>query len=273
MIPPKSSGSDAAAKPCPRCGAASKGRFCSSCGAALDGAACRSCGTSLSAGAAYCHGCGTAVNAGAGTSGSASRTPVVAASAPNSSVPWTVAVIALVVLTAIVVAQSMSSRGAQQGAPMSPLGGGSPAPDISGMTPRQITDNLFNRVMMLTEAGLADSARTIASLMAIPAFDLHDSLDADLRYDLARIAEVTGARVLAQAQVDTILANNANHLLALGLSARLARQSGMTEAASALDRRLLAAEKAELAIGREEYRLHKADVDSALAAARRGGGG
>jgi hypothetical protein len=140
------------------------------------------------------------------------------------------------------------------------------------MSPRQITDNLFNRVMQLSEAGLADSARAIATLMAIPAFELHDALDADLRYDLARIAEVTGALHIANAQTDTILAENANHLLGLGLAARLARLRGNSALADDLDRRLLAAERSELALGREEYRLHKSDVDSALARARLGGG-
>jgi hypothetical protein len=178
---------------------------------------------------------------------------------------------ALVLLVAIVAAQSMSSRAsgpnmaAPSGAPMR-------APDISQMSPRQITDNLFNRVMQLSEAGLADSARTIATLMAIPAFELHDALDADLRYDLARIAEVTGALHIANAQTDTILIENANHLLGLGMAARLARLRGNGAQADDLDRRLLAAERSELALGREEYRLHKSDVDSALARARRGGG-
>jgi len=102
--------------------------------------------------------------------------------------------------------------------------------------------------------------------------DLHDSLDMDLRYDLARIAEVTGALPLASAQTDTILAKNPNHLLGLGMAARLARARGNSQRADQLDRRLLAAEQSELALGREEYRLHKTDVDSALARARRGGG-
>jgi hypothetical protein len=121
------------------------------------------------------------------------------------------------------------------------------------------------------EAGRLDSVRFIALNMAIPAFDMLDSLDTDQRYHLARIFEVSGVLDVANAHADTILRGNSSHLLALALSASLARESGDTARARTFDKRLLAAEKSELERGLSEYRDHRIDIDSALARARRGG--
>ena len=125
--------------------------------------------------------------------------------------------------------------------------------------------------MSLHEAGLDDSVRFLALNMAIPAYDLHDSLDIDLRYDLGRIAEVSGELALAKAQADTILRLKRTHLLGLVLSSSVARLNGDTAAARGFDKRLVAAEKSELALKLQEYTAHKLDLDSALARARRGG--
>ena len=145
------------------------------------------------------------------------------------------------------------------------------APSLASMTPREITNRLFERVMTLHEAGLRDSARYIARTMAIPAFELHDTLDADLRYDLGRIAEVSGETTIARAQSDSILREQPTHLLGLVLAVNLARAAGDSASLRALNRRLLAARESELALNRAEYALHKFDIDAALAAARRGG--
>jgi hypothetical protein len=137
------------------------------------------------------------------------------------------------------------------------------------MTPRQITDRLFNRIMTFHEAGQLDSVKAFA-VMAIPAFDLHDSLDLDLRYDLGRIAEVSGVTDIANAQADTILREVPDHLLGLTLATNLARARGDSAAVRSLNRRLLQAEKKELELNRPEYTLHRVDIERALAAARGG---
>ena len=49
----------ATAAPCPRCGAATNGRFCAECGTAVTDARCRRCHSGLSTGARFCHRCGT----------------------------------------------------------------------------------------------------------------------------------------------------------------------------------------------------------------------
>ncbi len=202
-----------------------------------------------------------------------SRVPIASANAPaarRDPVPWAVAAIALVALIAMIAGGRFFGS-----LPSDPAVAETPAvtrgPDLSRMTPREITDRLFNRVMELHEAGLEDSVKFLALNMAIPAFDLHDSLDVDLRYHLGRIAEVSGALAVAKAQADTILREKSTHLLGLALAARVARLEGDASRARAFDRRLLAAEKSEMALGLREYEDHKFDLDSALAKARRGG--
>jgi hypothetical protein len=110
----------------------------------------------------------------------------------------------------------------------------------------------------------------IATTMAIPAFELHPTLDADLRYDLGRIAEVTGDIDLARAQADTILQQQENHLLGIILAANVARASRDTAGLGALNRKLLSVQSAELARNLTEYALHKKDIDKALESARGG---
>ena len=251
---------------CSRCGAAASGAFCSSCGAALKGARCRGCSATLSDGARFCHRCGTSIDASQPV-----NTP--AARATNDPLPWIVSAIALVALIALVAGQKGFFGGGQQGVQPTAATAGGPmggrAPDISRLTPAEITDRMFDRMMSLHERGLQDSLQ-IFKAMAIPAFDLHDSLDMDLRYDLGRIAEVSGEIPLARAQADTMLMKEPTNLLGLMLSANLARKSGDSAAARALDRRLLQAEKAELASTKIEYQKHRLEIDRAISAARGG---
>lgn len=181
------------------------------------------------------------------------------------------AAIALFALIALVTGQRFG-MGRQQPGESQALSASIPrAPNINNMTPRQITDRLFEMVITLHEAGLTDSVRYMAQTMAIPAFQMHDSLDLDLRYDLGRIAEVSGELQIAGAQADTILRIQPTHLLGLVLSANLARRAGDAAALKSLNSRLLGAEKSELAQNRREYLIHREDIERALSAARGGG--
>jgi hypothetical protein len=56
------------------------------------------------------------------------------------------------------------------------------------------------------------------------------------------------------------------------LAGNLARASGDSTTLKSLNKRLLDAEKAELAMNKREYSLHQLDIDRALAAARNQGG-
>jgi hypothetical protein len=265
---------------CPACGAPASGRFCSSCGTTLAGATCATCSASLTPGARFCHRCGTPAGAP-----SAARTRGFA-----SALPWAVAALALVSLTALVVGQRFGARGNppapgtevldganMQGAtpigPSADAAAGAPAgampraPDISQLTPEQRAERLYDRIMTEHEAGREDAVRTFLP-MARAAYEMIGPLNLDQRYDLGRLGEVGGDMALARAQADTILKQRPTHLLGLILAAKVARVEKDEARARALDARLLAAEAAERSAALPEYLLHRNDIDTALAAAR-----
>jgi hypothetical protein len=265
---------------CPSCGAPATGRFCSSCGTALAGATCATCAAALTPGARFCHRCGTPAGAP-----SSARSRGFA-----SALPWAVAALALVSLTALVVGQRFGARGSpttpgvevldganMQGAtPIAPPGGiagadpagvAPRAPDISQLTPEQRAERLYDRIMTEHEAGRQDAVRSFLP-MARAAYEMIGPLNLDQRYDLGRLGEVGGDTALARAQSDTILKTRPTHLLGLILAARVARMEGSDPRARELDARLVAAEPAERAAALPEYQLHRNDIDRALAAAR-----
>jgi len=151
---------------------------------------------------------------------------------------------------------------------MPPSPTGAAAVDISSMTPQERASRLFDRIMRLSEEGKRDSVELFAS-MAIPVYESLGPLDLDARYDLGRIAQVSGQLDLARAQADSILAQSPDHLLGLILAAAVADARGNQAERATFERRLLAAETSQLARGLEEYTRHRIDIDGALAAARR----
>ena len=203
--------------------------------------------------------------------------------------PWAVAALALVSLTALVVGQRFGARGSaaattdvldganMQGAtpigPATSADGGAPAgappraPDISQLTPEQRAERLYDRIMTEHEAGRTDAVRSFLP-MARAAYEMIGSLNLDQRYDLGRLGEVGGDTALARAQADTILAARPTHLLGLILASRVARMERNDARARALDARLVAAEPTERSAALPEYLLHKNDIDVALTAAR-----
>lgn len=278
---PSAPSAQGGASRCPSCGAAAAGRFCSSCGTALAGAVCATCSSALTAGARFCHRCGTPAGA--------------TAAAPSRGIanllPWAVAALALVSLTALVVGQRFGARSTaapgievldganMQGATaIGPGAGGPPgapqggtmaqrAPDISQLTPEQRAERLYDRIMTEHEAGRTENVRSFLP-MALAAYEMLSPLNLDQRYDLGRIGEVGGDTAVARAQADTILAARPTHLLGLILASRAARVGKDEARARALDARFLAAEPKERTAALPEYLLHKNDIDAAVAAAR-----
>jgi hypothetical protein len=177
----------------------------------------------------------------------------------------------LVGLAAVTFAVIFAAQRAGQVAPPAagPMAsaGGAAAVDISSMTPQERASRLFDRIMRLSEEGKRDSVELFAS-MAIPVYQSLGPLDNDGRYDLGRIALVSGNLEIAQAQADSILQDSPNHLLGLILGAAVAETRGNATQRSAFRRRLLDAEKAQLASGLPEYERHRADIDGALADAK-----
>lgn len=256
-------------KPCPNCAAPTTGRFCSECGAAVGDAICTGCRSLLSPGAKFCHRCGTA----AGTRPVGVAEPRTAA----ATLPWAVAAIAMLALVAILAGQRFGGTRAPTAAaaapPDAPFASTSPssgarAPDISNLSPRERADRLYDRVMRLSSEGKTDSVQFFAP-MALSVYQSLGPLDADLRYDFGRVAEVAGAVEIARAQADSILAKDSTHLLGLVLGVRAAQLRGDSTAARGFARRLLAAEPSESAKGLAEYQRHQGDILEALAEARR----
>lgn len=276
MASPTTSTPAAAHQKCPSCGAESIGKFCSNCGNALAGATCGACGSALTPGAKFCHRCGTAAGAGGTAPGTREQRGF------SNALPWSVAAIALVALVALVAGQrfgrasSDSSNAASaaptdaQGAPFAPFAGGAGGarpPDISAMSPAERAIRLYDRVMMAHEHGRADSVQLFAP-MAIAAYQQLDSLDADARYDMGRIAAVSGDETLARAQADTILTTQPKHLLGLILAGNAARMRKDIGAERSYYDRFVAAAPSERAKQVPEYITHQNDITIALSGKR-----
>jgi hypothetical protein len=223
----------------------------------------------LTPGARFCHRCGTAVG----------TRPFFAAQQRNAAsvLPWGVAAIALLALVAFLAGQRFggsrepTAAAAVADAPFASAAqdGSAPrAPDISNLSPRERADRLFDRVMRLSSEGKTDSVKFFAP-MALSVYQSLGPLDADLRYDFGRVAEVAGASEIARAQADSILASDSTHLLGLVLGTRAAQLRGDSAAARTFSRRLLAAEPSESAKKLPEYERHQGDILEALAEARR----
>jgi hypothetical protein len=178
-----------------------------------------------------------------------------------------VAAIALVALIALVAAQRFGRPNApttiaSADAPAAAQSGGVPV-DISQMSPEERAERLYDRVMSLNERGRVDSVRFFAP-MAMQAYLMLGTLTADQRYDLGRIAAVSGETEIAKAQADTILATQPQHLLGLMLAADVAGVRGDRAAESAYLRRFTAAAPAERAKQLPEYQQHVAEIDARL---------
>ena len=257
-------------KACPSCGAPTTGRFCSECGAAVADAICSGCRSLLSPGARFCHRCGTAVGS---RTAPPSNTRLTASA--TSALPWAVAAIAMLAVIALLAGQRFSGTRTVATPPAAgPFAGGDAtgevarAPDISNLSPRERADRLFDRMMRLSSEGKTDSVQFFAP-MAMSVYQSLGPMDADLRYDFGRVAEVAGAAEVARAQADTILASDSTHLLGLVLAVRASQLRKDSVAAGRYQRRLLAAEPAESAKQLPEYQRHQSDILEALAEARR----
>jgi hypothetical protein len=276
----------ATALKCPACGEPGSGRFCSACGASLGGAACAGCDAPLSPGAKFCHRCGLAAGA-----------PAPAQSAPRGDrtgalAPWAVAFVALLALAANFAGRNFASaKGSaidgsanalpqaslgevpQTGPAAAPFAGGAGGgtgrpPSLANMSPREIADRLFDRVMLMSSQGKADSA-TFFATMALQNYASMGDLDLDLRYDMGRVAEVAGRADVVTAQADTILERNPTHLLGLVLATKGAAMRNDAKASATFRERLLAADRSgERQRGLEEYQRHAADIDAAVKAAQ-----
>jgi tetratricopeptide (TPR) repeat protein len=124
------------------------------------------------------------------------------------------------------------------------------------MSPKERADRLFNRVMMLAEAGKQDSVEFFLP-MALGAYSLLGALDPDARYHLGLLQLAGGDVAAALAQADTIQRTVPNHLFIYVLRAHAYQAQGNTSQEQRAYADFLRHEQAELALKRAEYDDHR----------------
>jgi len=228
---------------CPACGANSAGQFCDRCGASVRTASCAKCGGALGSGALFCRHCGAAASGNRAGGGRRRRA-------------WSMIALACVVVLgvlALVLAREAEVRNRVL-APGSAAGidlGAAP-PDISGLSPRERFDRLYDRVMRAAREGDQNGFARFAP-MALLAYGQLDTVGADARYRTAllmlHVGQVDGAMRLA----DTLLAASPGHLLGYlvrGTAARWAKDDALVRQALA---DFLSHYDAEMKTGKPEY--------------------
>jgi hypothetical protein len=133
---------------------------------------------------------------------------------------------------------------------------GERAPDISGMSPRERFDRLFNRIMQAAERGDATEVEQFTP-MALGAYQQLDTVDVDDRYHAAVIHLQAGQIPEAQSLADTILAEAPGHLfgyLVRGTAAEINNHPAVRRTAQ---REFLKHYDAEMAANRVEYLEHR----------------
>ncbi|HEX6991927.1 MAG TPA: zinc ribbon domain-containing protein [Gemmatimonadales bacterium] len=209
-------------------------------------ARCQRCGAALFPEARFCPQCGLPGGSQLATRG-AGRLPLA---------------VATVALVAIIAALSWNFRGsAGAGEPAAGATGVVAAPpDISGMSPRERFDRLYNRSMQAAESGDAATLGTFGP-MALLAYSQLDSVDADARYHAAMLRLHSGDVPGAAALADSILAADPGHLLGYVIEATIARWNRDSAGLAAARAAFLQHYDAEMARGRAEYADHRSILD------------
>ncbi len=210
---------------------------------------CHACGAQLSSTARFCHKCGATV-------------ATVSASGWRAGLPWGLGGAALGALVAVIAmrATNAAARSDQSEAPAAPFAtgasGGVRPPDISQMSPKERATRLFDRVMILAEAGKQDSVQFFLP-MALGAYGQLPTLDADAHYDVGLLQLAGGDPVAALAEADTIQRAVPNHLFIYVLRAHAYQEQGNTAQEQRAYADFLRHEPAELALKRPEYDDHR----------------
>ncbi|MEQ1758696.1 MAG: hypothetical protein ABL986_10280 [Vicinamibacterales bacterium] len=152
------------------------------------------------------------------------------------------------------------AAGLESGTPGTP-------PDLSAMTPVEQFDRLFDRVMRASEGG--DTANVVAfAPMALAAYGMLASPDADARFHAGLIRIATGDLAGAKLLADSITAERPAHLFGIVLKGRIAEKGLDGASLTTAHRDFLAAYPAEMAAQRPEYPGHQTILDRFLQDAR-----
>jgi hypothetical protein len=182
--------------------------------------------------------------------------------------PWILGAAAFATILAALFVTERQGRATPPANPVSAstAGSGTP-PDLSQMSPRERFDRLYNRVMQASESGDTATVSQFTS-MALAAYGMLDSVDADARYHAAMLRLHTGDGTGAAALADTILAKEPSHLLGFVIHGTIARWQRDQAELAAAQRRFLSNYEAEQSSNRSEYRDHKTIIDRFLEEAR-----
>ena len=146
------------------------------------------------------------------------------------------------------------------------------APDISQLSPRERFNRLYNRVMQAAQSG-DQATMTRFMPMALGAYEMLDSTDADARYHAALLrvhnGDVEGSRALG----DSILAAQPGHLLGYVVLGTTARWRKDEAALAKAYREFLTHYDAEMKANRQEYGEHRASLDEFRRSAETAGRG
>lgn len=206
---------------------------------------CRACGAPAPADSTFCGKCGRRLAGGAGPD----------PSPPGRSRGALLIAAIVAVAGAVFLARRSAPAAAEAEAAPAAAAEATMPTDISRLTPAERFDRLYRRVMQGARTGDTMAARFAP--MALAAFEMLDTVDADTRYHAALIKLHLGDAAGAAAFGDSILARDSSHLLgwvARGMALRWQRDTARLPAVYAGFRRYAAA---ELARGRPEYTEHQ----------------
>ena len=225
-----------------------KSNHCPSCGKPASGKFCSHCGKPLTADAAP------------------------SLMSPQVVAPWLALFVALLALViSLVTFWNQGTRVAVEPPSSPPFASAQSAPgqppDISGMSPREAADRLFNRVMTAAEHNNAEEAAQFMP-MALQAYEALGELDNDARFHVALMYLVASDIKKAREQLEAIRKSAPKHLLGIMLAYDIAERSGDKAGVVRAYKDFLAAYDSEMAAGREEYQHHHGSIQRFHAAAQ-----
>lgn len=228
---------------CPKCGAETAGKFCGQCGEKIQ-LRCASCGTEASPGARFCPQCGSSLT------GAARATGIV---------PW-IAVGAVGVILAVIGAFMILDRQESVAPATTSTPSTASGTTNSALTPVEVAEQLFNRVMAASERGDTEESQRFAPV-ALEAYGQLATLDNDAHYHVGLVHLTMGDTESAQAELDAIRGSVTNHLLGIMLEHAIAESKGDDDGVATAYARFVSAYNTQLLTDRDEYRGHRTGID------------
>jgi hypothetical protein len=129
------------------------------------------------------------------------------------------------------------------------------------LRPLQEAEQFYDRAMRAYESG--DSAQaTFAGRMALEAYANLSNLDADARFHIGLLHQITGNHNAILAQADSIEVATPNHLFSVMLRHRVHAGRGDSGGAQDAYKQFLVRYDDEMVQGRPEYQLHGPLIES-----------